>query len=568
MEGRWQLKVKARILLLAACGLLSSTIAGQGSWALDTDFGQGGRSLVETGGWEWPVALERSTLGVRVWGQVYGADGQVSSHGWRMDGMGNWDSSVELASGGEVVDALGVGEISWVLSERSWSVLDSAGLPAIQTSVVVESWHGDTLRSEFGGGPGLVDGLVDMQFVGPVQTPTALAEFGGWLAIAGHGLDSCCAHTERPVLAVINAETGAFRADFGYAGRVALDMAAWALEDSVRHEASGVFYDVAFDVLPGGDTVLYACGGYQAQSYFQPLVVRVGISGPFAGALDTTFGVGGMATIDLNPLHNLNAVSLQTNSAAGPLHVLLRADGGGDFLEMLYVLQFDIDGQPVALLESGAPPPLPPALTSDEPVRSYQLLNFGAGELWGLGLAGDDLNFNGVRQPVAFQFTNDSGAAPSDLTWWADTAWASHSLGPALAEADTLWITGALYDRSSTWAADQTAVVLSKWVRSGVDAVPELTWPQIAGPSMCLPPPFPNPTDGRFSWDLPPGRVEMRTLTGRLLGRWAHRGGLFHQDAARWAQDASCGQLVLLYIGEEKSGFRSIILAGNSRRTE
>lgn len=551
-------------VMLHSLAAFPALLSAQVNWALDAGYGEDGHCVVETGGWEWPVALEHNAVGLRVWGQVYDASGEVSSHGWQMNGAGDWTSSVDLASGGEVVDAVG-DVFSWVLSKRSWSVPDSAGLPAPQTSIVIESWDGDALRPEFGSGTG----LVDLQFVGPVQTPTACALFGGWLAVAGHGLDSCCAHAERPVLAVLDAETGGFRAGFGVEGRVALDLVNWILQDSVRHESSGVFYDVAFDVMPSGDTVLYACGGYQAQSYLQPMVARIGLSGAFAGALDTTFGVGGIATLDLNPLHNLMAVSLQPNAAAGPgtemahVSMLLRADGGGDYAEALYLLQLDIDGQPIALLESGAPPPSPPAYLAADPVRSLHLLAFGAAELWGFGTAGDDLNYDGQRRPAAFQFTDNLGAAPTSPTWWADTAWASQSLGPAIAQGDTLWLAGALYDSSSPWSGDPTAALLSKWVRTETSNVLERApLASVLGshPNDGLPDPYPNPSAGAISWQLPPGLVQLRDPSGRLVQSWAHPGGLFNCDLTH----SKGGRALLAYIGGEKSGGRCIILSGGS----
>ena len=228
---------------------------------LNPSFGQDGRGVVGDAGWEWPVAVEHGSGGVRVWGRSYDLLGGSTSHGWRFNATGDAVFTVDLEAGLEVVDAVsggGDGSVasdgwSWTLSERAWLALDTAGVAGLMSAVVVDAWDVDDAVYS-----------VEFSFIGPVQTPTSIAHSGGWLAVAGHGLDSCCAHTERPVLAVLNAATGSYRPGFGAAGRVALDMAAWALEDSVRHEASGVFYDVQFQVLPSGDTAVVACGGFSA----------------------------------------------------------------------------------------------------------------------------------------------------------------------------------------------------------------------------------------------------------------------------------------------------------------
>jgi hypothetical protein len=511
---------------------------------LNPSFGQDGRGVVGDAGWEWPVAVEHGSGGVRVWGRSYDLLGGSTSHGWRFNATGDAVFTVDLEAGLEVVDAVsggGDGSVasdgwSWTLSERAWLALDTAGVAGLMSAVVVDAWDVDDAVYS-----------VEFSFIGPVQTPTSIAHSGGWLAVAGHGLDSCCAHTERPVLAVLNAATGSYRPGFGAAGRVALDMAAWALEDSVRHEASGVFYDVQFQVLPSGDTAVVACGGYQAQSYFQPMAARLGLSGPFAGALDTTFGQGGIMTVDLDPLHNLMAMACAPRSDGG-LDLLLRADGGGDMPEALHQLSLDVQGNPTALLEFGSPPPVPLDDLEDSPVLAVDLVQLDDGALWALGTAGDDLAFDGHRRPVAHPFLDP---AP----WWQDTTFDSHAFGAALSEGDTLWVASQLHDGPAQWAADQSALLLTPWVRTATEAVDNAFSALTQGP-------YPVPTTGPLHWQLPPGTVQLYDMAGRRWASWTHPGGLFRVDltAELGASGPHSAALGLVYIGEQIVVSRRVIL--------
>jgi hypothetical protein len=97
-------------------------------------------------------------------------------------------------------------------------------------------------------------------------------------------------------------------------------------------------------------------------------------------------------------------------------------------------------------------------------------------------------------------------------------AGATHSAGGRLYIGSTLPGTS---PETSSW-------LLSRW-REDASALSE--------PLEARRLPFPNPTSGLLSWEVPSGHVECRDALGRLLGRWSHPGGMFSltvPEGATW----------------------------------
>ena len=185
------------------------------------------------------------------------------------------------------------------------------------------------------------NGIDTLTFMGPDQSLEACASFDQRLALAGWGLDSCCAHKEVPVLRVVDAGDGTGWPGFGVSGTVALDLPSGTVNDSIGglpvHESGGWFEDVAWSA---DGQALFAAGAMLNGNAFQPLLAKFNLD----GTLDASFGEGGLSTPALSSIQNHWLVSLAVLDD-GRIAGLLKSGAGEDLgASELHLLEWAVDG--------------------------------------------------------------------------------------------------------------------------------------------------------------------------------------------------------------------------------
>ena len=186
-----------------------------------------------------------------------------------------------------------------------------------------------------------VSGIDTLTFIGPDQSFEACAAFEQRLAMAGWGLDSCCAHKEVPVLRVVDASDGSGWPGFGVAGTVALDLPSGNVNDSIGgfpvHESGGWFEDLAWST---DGEALFAAGAMLNGNAFQPLLAKFNLD----GTLDASFGEGGLSTPVLSSIQNHWLVSLAVLDD-GRIAGLLKSGVGEDLSATeLHLLEWPVNG--------------------------------------------------------------------------------------------------------------------------------------------------------------------------------------------------------------------------------
>ena len=511
----------ACLFFVFICGLTA-----EAQWMLDESWSSDGRKVDASDRWEVPVALSQGADGVVMLCATYDAEGEVRPR-WR--GLSTWGG---LSWEGEGNDGERPVDLVHGFLPNRWFMLSEAPDPEGDTlaSVLrVRAFEGNSPVESWG-----EEGVVNMSFIGPAQEGGAIhAHIAGgegpevlddWVAIAGAGYDSCCAHQEMPALALVSAFNGSWHPDFGAEGRVVLDPDGWQVEDSVRHTFSGRFESVLFvpwnlqsnDPQNPENLRILAGGTYALSGAFRPFLAMF----RFDGSLETEFGDGGIMTWmeDGNLNHGVRALRHRWEWL-GPsfvVEVLIGVPEGESTLSGGTLSLGTVPLWP----EPGLAPltaPIEPGLPTTDPVRA---VGIGAGFGWKLedeivavGTLVQEAGWNGAQHPVWWTGPNTSFGGV-DAYWTEDTEYPSQRAGAVMSQGGKLYIAGTLPGdgpSNSSW-------IISRW-REDPSSIEDFSMQEAL--------PFPNPTAGMIHWECPAGTVICWDVRGRILAKWAHPGGRF-----------------------------------------
>ena len=511
----------ACLFFVFICGLTADA-----QWMLDESWSSDGRKMDASDRWEVPVALSQGADGVVMLSATYDAEGEVRPR-WR--GLSTWGG---LSWEGEGNDGERPVDLAHGFLPNRWFMLSEAPDPEGDTlaSVLrVRAFEGNSPVESWG-----EEGVVNMSFIGPAQEGGAIhAHIAGgegpevlddWVAIAGAGYDSCCAHQEMPALALVSAFNGSWHPDFGAEGRVVLDPDGWQVEDSVRHTFSGRFESVLFvpwnlqsnDPQNPENLRILAGGTYALSGAFRPFLAMF----RFDGSLETEFGDGGIMTWleDGNLNHGVRALRHRWEWL-GPqsfVEVLIGVPGGEPTLSGGTMSLGSVPLGP-GFIGPSLTEPIEPGLPTVDPVRA---VGMGAGFGWKLedeivavGTRVQEAGWNGAQHPVWWTGSNTSFGGV-DAYWTEDTEYPSQRAGAVMSQGGKLYIAGTLPGdgpSNSSW-------IISRW-REDPSSIEDFSIQEAL--------PFPNPTAGMIHWECPAGTVVCWDFRGRILAKWAHPGGRF-----------------------------------------